>query len=221
MIEKGYSVYSQFGEDGIIQYLINVLQLSNKQCCEIGMSGITFSNTYNLVENYNWYGVYVEKNKQQLDKVKLGIRINAEVEKTGKNSIDNILKNTELEKNFDILSIDVDGMDYHIWDALSIYEPNIVIIEINPFLGCKTDYINDGNMFSSSFKSVVELANIKGYTLVCMTGNLIFVKTNLIRNTELKYFIENDPCNLFLNDAIMVDRKQISFRRYIKKEKLI
>lgn len=53
MIDKGYSVYSQFGEDGILQYLISALNLSNKQCCEFGMSGIIFSNTYNLVENYD------------------------------------------------------------------------------------------------------------------------------------------------------------------------
>ncbi len=221
MIEKGYSVYSQYGEDGIIQYLIDVLQLSNKQCCEIGMSGIVFSNTYNLVENYNWYGVYVEKNKEELDKVKLGIHINLEVEKTGINSIDNILKNTKLDKNFDILSIDIDGIDYYIWDGLSTYEPNVVIIEINPFLGYDVDYINRGSIFSSSFKSVVELGNRKGYTLVCMTGNLIFVKTNLLTNTELEHFIKNQPYNLFLNDAIMIDKKQISFRRYIKREKLI
>ncbi len=221
MIERGYSVYSQYGEDGIIQYLIDVLQLSNKQCCEIGMSGIVFSNTYNLVENYNWYGVYVEKNKEELDKVKLGIHINLEVEKTGINSIDNILKNTKLDKNFDILSIDIDGIDYYIWDGLSTYEPNVVIIEINPFLGYDVDYINRGSIFSSSFKSVVELGNRKGYTLVCMTGNLIFVKTNLLTNTELEYFIKNQPYNLFLNDAIMIDKKQISFRRYIKREKLI
>ncbi len=222
MIERGYSVYSQYGEDGIIQYLIDVLQLSNKQCCEIGMSGIVFSNTYNLVENYNWYGVYVEKNKEELDKVKLGIHINLEVEKTGINSIDNILKkNTKLDKNFDILSIDIDGIDYYIWDGLSTYEPNVVIIEINPFLGYDVDYINRGSIFSSSFKSVVELGNRKGYTLVCMTGNLIFVKTNLLTNTELEHFIKNQPYNLFLNDAIMIDKKQISFRRYIKREKLI
>jgi len=221
MIEKGYSVYSQYGEDGIIQYLIDVLQLSNKQCCEIGMSGIVFSNTYNLVENYNWYGVYVEKNKEELDTVKLGIHINLEVEKTGINSIDNILKNTKLDKNFDILSIDIDGIDYYIWDGLSTYEPNVVIIEINPFLGYDVDYINRGSIFSSSFKSVVELGNRKGYTLVCMTGNLIFVKTNLLTNTELEHFIKNQPHNLFLNDAIMIDKKQISFRRYIKREKLI
>ena len=61
MIDKGYSVYSQFGEDGILQYLISALNLSNKQCCEFGMSGIIFSNTYNLVENYDQVGTYIKK----------------------------------------------------------------------------------------------------------------------------------------------------------------
>ena len=72
MIENGFSVYSQFGEDGVLQYLIRTLNLSNKQCCEFGMSGITFSNTFNLVENYDWLGVFIEKNENEL---KTGLKL--------------------------------------------------------------------------------------------------------------------------------------------------
>ena len=221
MIENGYSIYSQFGEDGILQYLIDKLKLSNKQCCEFGMSGIQFSNTYNLVENYEWYGVYIEKNNTILSTIKFGTKINKEVESSGKNTLDNILKDTKLSKHFDILSIDVDGKDYHIWNSLTEYNPNVVIIEINPFINPNEDYINDGSRFSSSFKSTTELGKQKGYTLVCMSGNLIFVRTELLIGTELEYLIKSNPNNLFLNDAIMVNDKEISFKRFIKKTKLI
>ena len=98
MIDKGYSVYSQFGEDGILQYLISVLNLSNKQCCEFGMSGIIFSNTYNLVENYDWVGIYIEKNKSAIAKINKGFIINKEVDISGENSLDNILKEGKLLK---------------------------------------------------------------------------------------------------------------------------
>jgi len=221
MIEKGFSVYSQFGEDGIIQYLIKMLGLTNNQCCEVGMSGTLFSNTYNLVENFNWYGVYIEKDKKNFDSIILGHHLNVEVETYGHNLLDNILVNTKLDTNFDLLSIDVDGKDYHIWSSLIKYNPNIVIIEVNPFIEPTKEYINNGTIFGSSFKSIVELGNKKGYTLVCMTGNLIFVKTELLYNTELEIFIEKNSTSLFLYDAIMIDKKQISFSRYIKKNKLI
>ncbi len=217
MIDKGYSVYSQFGEDGILQYLISTLNLSNKQCCEFGMSGIIFSNTYNLVENYDWFGIYIEKNKSAIEKINKGVIINKEVDISGENSLDNILKETSIDKHFDVLSIDIDGKDYHIWNSLTNYEPNIVIIEINPFLNPNEDYINDGTKFSSSFKSTIELANKKGYTLVCMSGNLIFVRSKILMNTELETYITSNPTKLFLNDAVMVSDTEISFRRFLKK----
>ncbi len=217
MIDKGYSVYSQFGEDGILQYLISTLNLSNKQCCEFGMSGIIFSNTYNLVENYDWFGIYIEKNKSAIEKINKGVIINKEVDISGENSLDNILKETSIDNQFDVLSIDIDGKDYHIWNSLTNYEPNIVIIEINPFLNPNEDYINDGTKFSSSFKSTIELANKKDYTLVCMSGNLIFVRSKILMNTELETYITSNPTKLFLNDAVMVSDREISFRRFLKK----
>jgi len=221
MIENGYSVYSQFGEDGILQYLINCLNLTNKQCCEFGMSGLIFSNTYNLVENYNWMGVYIEQDILRLENIKNGICINKKIEMSGINSLDNILKETPLDKNFDILSIDVDGIDYYIWNSLQNYFPNIIIIEVNPFIDPDEEYINNGSKFSSSFKSLTMLAKIKGYSLVCMTGNLIFVKNELLIDSELESYISNNPKKLFLNDAVMVNKKQLSFSRYIKKDKII
>lgn len=218
MLDKGYSVYSQYGEDGILQYLITILNLTNRQCCEFGMSGIVFSNTYNLVENYGWVGVYIEKDETSSSKIINGIIINKEVKISGDNSLDNILSKTPLDKNFDILSIDIDGNDYHIWNSLINYRPNIVIIEINPFIKLNIDYINDGTRFSSSFKSTVDLGRNKGYTLVCMTGNLIFVKTELLVGGELEKYITSNPNDLFLNDAGMVSETNISYRRYIVKD---
>ncbi len=221
MIDKGYSFYSQFGEDGILQYLIKILNLNNKECCELGMTGTLFSNTYNLVENYAWYGIYIEKEKNNLNNIKLGHHFNYEIKESGEFSLDNILKKTKINRNFDLLSIDIDNKDYHIWKSLKEYNPNIVIVEVNPFIDPKIEYVHNGTFFGSSFKSIVDLGNQKGYTLVCMTGNLIFVKTILLENTELEIFIKKNPIDLFLYDAIMVDKKQISFKRYFKKDKLI
>lgn len=217
MIEFGYSVYSQFGEDGILQYIIQELMLSNKQCCEFGMSGIINSNTYNLVENYGWDGVFIEKNQDNISDIKKGVVLNKFVEVRGINSLDNILTETLLDERFDILSIDVDGNDYHIWDSLKQYFPTIVIIEFNPFLNPMKDHVYDGGLFSSSFKSMIDLAKIKGYSLLCMSGNLIFGRNDRLIGTSLENYINQDPYSLFLNDAVMTGKKTFNFKRFIKK----
>jgi len=110
------------------------------------MSGITFSNTLYFIENFNSYGVFID---QSLDNLKdLSFynthTIGKKIEINGVNSIDNILKETKLSSNFDILSIDIDNEDYLVWDSIKEYFPKIVIIEFNPFLPPTQEYIYDG-----------------------------------------------------------------------------
>lgn len=221
MLEYGYSIYSQFGEDGIIQHLIKELKLTNRQCCEFGMSGIIYSNTYNLVENYNWDGIFIEKDKEKTLDIKYGKVIVREVEVDGENSLENILKETHFENNFDILSIDIDGKDYHIWNSLKNYNPNLIIIEFNPFIEPNIDYIYDGSKFSSSFKSMIELGIKKGYTLLTMSGNLLFGRNEKLKGTKLQNLLNENPYNLFLDDAMMVNERQIGFRRFISQSYII
>ncbi len=221
IIDNSYSIYSQYGEDGVLQFLIDELKLNNKQCCEVGMNHLIFSNTYNLVQNYGWYGVYIDKNPFHLPQLEGGIIIHEEITPLGDSRLDNVLKKTDLELNFDILSIDIDGNDYHIWNSLNDYTPNVVVIEINPFFDCQTEHVYDGKTFSSSFKSTVDLAKTKDYSLVCMTGNLIFVKNELLYGSSLSNYIHNDPCDLFLDDAIGIGKREISYKRYIETNKLI
>tara|TARA_B100000902_G_C27279405_1_gene900805 strand:- start:1082 stop:1765 length:684 start_codon:yes stop_codon:yes gene_type:complete len=218
-------IYSQYGEEGIIEYFIDKLSLKHIQCCEFGMNSKTNSNTFYFIENYNSYGVYIEQKENKLSELIRDntIVINKKVEKNGSNTLDNILKETKLVKDFDILSIDIDNEDYHIWDSLKHYEPKIVIIEINPFIELGREYIYDGSLFSSSFTSTVNLGEQKGYTLVCMTGNLIFVKTSILKKNNLDHLVNVDPNKYFLNDAFVrpENRQKIDFRRYNKPNNII
>jgi hypothetical protein len=221
MINNGYNIYSQYGEDGIIEHLLSLLNIKIGECCEFGMSGIKYSNTFNLVKHKNWYGVYIERAPHHLKNLKEIIVdynvtiIEKNIEIAGENSLNSILANTKLKKDFDILSIDVDGIDYHIWDSLKNYNPKIIIIEINPFIKVGVEYINDKKQFSSSFTSTLNLGISKGYSLVCMTGNLIFVRTDLI------CFPIINPNDLYLNDAYMIGDREIGYKRYIKKTNII
>lgn len=221
MLSHRKIIYSQYGEEGILEYLIKSLKLDNLHCCEFGMTRKINSNTFYFVENFDCYGVYIDNNIERLKTLQREntTLICTTVEVNGKNRLDKLLSNTILPKDFDILSIDIDGKDYLVWQSLADYSPKIVVIEINPFLGAEQEYINDGKKFSSSFKSTVKLGESKGYKLVCMTGNLIFVKKYLLENTHLNYLLTVDDNELFLNDVIVSqkNKKAFTFERYIDK----
>ena len=114
--------------------------------------------------------------------------IQAWVKKEGDNSLDNILAGTDIEKSFDLLSIDIDSYDWHVWKSLKNYLPKIVIIEINSCVpvGVYQTHRNH-NIQGSSFTSTLELGRDMGYTLVCHIGNMIFVKKDLVEKLALPY----------------------------------
>lgn len=149
------NVYSQFGEDEIIQYLINKLNINKiGESCEIGMIGTKWSNTFNLAENYGWNSVFIDKDERHLKNIprlKNASIVNVEIQ----NNLDAILENQNLSKDFDILSIDTDGMNYYIWDSLKKFRPKIVIIEQD--VKSKDKNIN-------SFLSVIKLSESKDYS---------------------------------------------------------
>ena len=151
------NVYSQYGEDGIIQYLIDKLNINRigGESCEVGMIGTHWSNTFNLAENYEWNSIFIDKDANHLKNIprltNVSI-INLEIN----NNFDEVLETQKLNKNFDILSIDTDGMNYKIWDNLKEFRPKIVVIEQD--IKLKDENIN-------SFMAIVKLAESKNYSL--------------------------------------------------------
>jgi len=203
------NIHSQNGEDGVLNEIINRLGAMipvQGTCVEFGAwDGKIFSNTFSLVEK-GWSAVYIEENEVRYDDLiqtskrypKI-IPICAKVDhkKFSTNSLDNILKKTPLQKNFDILSIDIDSYDLEVWESMQNYEPKIVIIEINSAhrVGLKRRHSehNDGN----SFTSTLEVALEKNYNLVCHTGNLIFVREDLISKLNIPQVYLDYPYFLY------------------------
>ena len=193
------NVYSQNGEDGVIEEICRKLEISNGEFVEFGaLDGIKYSNTYNLLSN-NWTGVYIENDKNHYKEL-LKTRENypeqvhtlcAYVHYEGENCLDNLLAKTSVSKEFDLLSIDIDSYDWQVWFSLQNYFPKIVIIEINSsfppgILKIHGDSKPPGiKALGSSFSSTLELGKRKGYTLVCHTGNMIFVQDKLVHKIGL------------------------------------
>ena len=94
-------------------------------------------------------------------------------------NLDVILENTPIPEDFDILSIDIDGNDYHVWERVEKYRPKLVCIEFNPTVPVGLVFIQDNipdlNQ-GCSLAALIELAEKKGYKLVSsLINNAFFV----------------------------------------------
>ncbi|MHC4748852.1 MAG: FkbM family methyltransferase [Planctomycetota bacterium] len=181
------NVTSQYGEDGIIEEVLNIIGDNNKWCVEFGSwDGKVCSNTFNLISEKGCSAVLIEGNRKRykdLLKTFAGnekvITINAFVGLDKENGLDSILRKTAIPTNFDLLSIDIDGNDYHVWEALQDYKPKVVVIEFNPTIPKMVEFVQppDPRLYQgSSLLSITKLSKSKGYELICTTKtNGIFV----------------------------------------------
>jgi hypothetical protein len=210
------NIFSQNGEDGIIEEIIKRLGLKDLEVCEFGAwDGKYLSNTFNLVKNFNAKAVYIEGDNQKYPHLLRTAKeypnilpINAFVShKNDKNSLDNLLSLTFLKKDFDILSIDIDGNDLEVFKKFKKYKPKIIIIEINS--GYDPDIIGKYNnsVQIGTFRSTVIIGGRKGYTPFFHSGNLFFIKNNYLKKIRLeKRFISN-PKLLFNKKYKFVSKK--------------
>lgn len=206
------NIYSQNGEDGILQQLLKELEIENGTFCEFGVSdGILSSNTYNLIKNYNFRGIAIESDESKYKQCVQTYKVFTDVQVfygavlyNDKNSDLNFwLKKGNLPYDFDILSIDIDSDDYYIWENLTEFNPKIVIIETNSYRDpifeelpgkASNEYnidllkqFNPGRIASGcSFISAINLGLKKGYIPVAYTGNITFVRKDLVH--QLKDF---------------------------------
>ena len=182
---------SSGGEDGIIQRIFEIIGAENKWCVELGaLDGVYDSNTLSLIQNHNWSAVLIEGEPSYVQKLQVRYQENkrvhavgAFVEFEGKNSLDAILGRTPIPQNFDLLILDVDGNDYHLWKSLVHYRPRVVIIEFNPTIPNDIDFVQPRDMRvqqGSSLHALNRLAEEKGYKLITTTRvNAFFVDAPL------------------------------------------
>jgi hypothetical protein len=201
------NIFSQNGEDGIIEKLFNDLEITGGILCEFGAwDGIYLSNIANLYlynKNYNAILIEYDSNRANECTELLKNYDNVQVQQclispdiNSDNSIDNVLSKSSFnlnDDNFSLLSIDIDSCDYYCFESLERYKPKVIIIETgnqNLQHGYAYEYISYDS--GCSLKSVTDLAEKKGYKLVVHTGNAFFVRGDLIDNLpKMDYSIEN------------------------------
>jgi len=204
--EVEFKVFSQWGDDGIIQYLISQLDItdSGKIFVEFGVENYTESNTRFLLINDNWKGLVIDGSRKNVDYIK-GDDIYWQHDLTAicqfitKDNINGLIKSAHIEGEIGILSVDIDGNDYWLWKSINVIDPVIVISEYNSIWGYDKPYsviYNDAfvrnsmhysNLFyGTSLLSICDLAEEKGYD---------FIGCNSAGNNA--YFIRKDKNKSF------------------------
>ena len=138
--EVEFQVFSQWGEDGIIDWLINKNSKISKTFLEIGTEDYKESNTRFLLINKNWDGFIIESDKNSVDNIKsqrIYWKHNLKVKNhfVTKENINKLIKDLKVPKNIGILSLDIDGIDFWILKEIKDLNPSIIICEFNPLFG--------------------------------------------------------------------------------------
>lgn len=188
LYEFAANKYSQFGEDGIIQEIFRVIGTKSKLAVEFGAwDGFLYSNTAVLwTRDASWKAVLIEGDPERYTdlvrntKAYNVIPINAWVGISKEDCLEAILENNGITQEIDLLSIDVDGNDYHIFNSLKKIRPRVIVCEYNPTIPFYYDvyapYSKDNN-FGQSVAALRRIAEKKGYKLVATTmTNAIFVQ---------------------------------------------
>lgn len=196
-------VFSQFGEDGIIQYLLRQLALPGHLSIfvEFGVQDYTESNTRFLLVKDNWRGLVIDgdaENIRSIHRSALSWRhdLTAVAAFIDKDNINELIAGNGVSGEIGLLSIDLDGNDYWIWEALTVVSPRLVVAEYNSVFGLddavsvpydaafRRSFAHHSNLYwGASLKALEHLARKKGYALVGSNSagnNAFFVRSDCL-----------------------------------------
>ncbi|MGF1492240.1 MAG: hypothetical protein ACFBSC_07285 [Microcoleaceae cyanobacterium] len=220
LIPFGDKIYSQSDEDGIIREIFNRIGVTNKIFVEFGIGNGLENNTLALLFE-EWKGLWIDASTSSVQKIRTYF---SRVIENGqlkivesfitKENINQLISSNFPEKEIDLLSVDIDGNDYHVLNAITCTSPRVVIVEYNAKFSPPVSYCMEYNpthvwekddCFGASLKFFeVNLAK-KGYCLVgCnISGvNAFFVRNDLVADQFLEPFTaENhyEPARYYLS----------------------
>jgi len=195
--EAEFKVFSQWGEDGIIQYLLQKCNIQPSTFIEFGVENYLEANTRFLIKFNNWKGLIIDGSPFHIDYVKSdSISWRHDLTSVAafitKENVNDLFIKAGFKGEIGILSIDIDGNDYWVWEAISVVEPKMVIAEYNSYFGkdraistpydpefYRTSAHYSNLYFGASLPALCHLAEKKGFAFVgCTTAgnNAFFIK---------------------------------------------
>jgi hypothetical protein len=200
---REFRVFSQWGEDGIIQHLVRNISIERKIFVEFGVENYVEANTRFLLTNNYWTGLVIDGSASNIefirrDPIYWACNLKAEHSFVTRENINGILGRAGIAGDIGLLSIDIDGNDYWVWNAINSISPRIVICEYNSHFGptarVSTPYdpgFVRGNAhyskiyYGASIAALNSLAESRGYSLVASNsaGNNVFFARNDVRGS--------------------------------------
>lgn len=198
-----FTVFSQWGEDGIIEYLVKNIEIPRPVFVEFGVENYMEANTRFLLVNRNWSGLVLDASEENIqfirnDGVYWRYNLKAQAAFITKDNINDLIRQNGIQGPIGILSVDIDGNDYWVWDAINIVDPAIVITEYNYRFGdalavtipYQADFVrtrahSSGVYYGASLAALQKLGEKKGYALVgCNSAgnNAFFVRKDLLND---------------------------------------
>lgn len=210
--QSEFKVFSQFADDGIIQFLVQELPDMTHEFIEFGVGNYHESNTRFLLMQNNWRGLIFDSSSKNIAYIKSQdyywrYDITAAEAFITKKNINNLINKNNFSGNIGLLHIDVDGNDYWIWQAIECVKPAIAIIEYNSVFGSKraitipykktfnrTEAHYSNLYFGASLPALIHLAKAKGYVFIgCNSAgnNAFFVQKKYAQRSAIKKLIKS------------------------------
>lgn len=210
--EVEFKVFSQWGDDGIIQWLVNNVEFSNKTFVEFGVENYRESNTRFLMMNNNWSGLVMDGSEANVAQIANSeyfwkYNLSAKTVFIDTDNINNHLSSSDLGKEVGILHIDLDGNDYWIWKEINAISPIVVILEYNSVFGIdraisvpydkefyRTRAHYSNLYFGASIRALHQLSEDKGYAFIgCNSSgnNAYFVRKDKLNDTVRETSLES------------------------------
>jgi|ERR1700682_641750 len=179
-----FKVFSQFGDDGIIQYLLHALGPLESRFIEFGVEDYSESNTRFLLVNDNWQGLVLDASLRHIERIRLQdyywrhelTAVRAFVDRENVNAL---FRQNGFAGKIGLLSIDIDGNDYWVWEAIDSVDPAVVVCEYNAVFGpsravtvpydprFERSRAHPSNLYwGASLKALCLLAKRKGFAFV-------------------------------------------------------
>ncbi len=203
LADREFKVFSQWGEDGIIAHLVRHVPIARKIFVEFGVENYTEANTRWLLVRENWSGLIFDGSEENVrairrDPIYWRHNLKAAQAFITRENIDVLLTEHGITGEIGLLSVDIDGVDYWVWESITAIQPAIVVAEYNARFGpdrrvtvpydanfSRTAAHHSAIYYGASIAALTALANRRNYALVggnTAGNNVFFVRRDLLHS---------------------------------------
>jgi hypothetical protein len=198
-----FKIFSQWGEDGILQFLTQAIPLRHRTFIEFGVEDFHESNCRFLLTKDRWRGFVIDGSEENMRRLRSAdfywkSDLRCRTAFITRENVSSLLEESGFDKEVGVLSIDLDGVDWHVLEALGAWRPAILVVEYNDAFGWtrpvtvpySSDFVrqkrHSSNLYwGANLPAFLYLASARGYALVgtnSVGSNAFFVRRDLLGN---------------------------------------